>query len=486
MDDNVDAPVRAELPKRRKYNYLPLSERYRLAGQLMLHSKDGRLPKGIVSFLASDFNVGRATVYRIWKKVLNGLITGRLDLTTNKNKCGRKPHYNMEILQSKIVALPPWKRMTVRRSAGSLGIPRSTFQFMVKNKGLAMRHSNTTKPLLTEKNKEDRLKFAMDFVPDERTGVVKPIFDCAHIDEKHFLIFKEKASYYLVPDEEAMIRRCKSKRFVTKVMFLCCVARPRLNRSTGEYFDGKIGIYPFVHKVEAKRNSKNREKGTLETKPDNVTRDVSRVFLRDKVFPDIRAKWPRWYFASQRDKSRKIVVQQDNARPHCLPNDPEIVAAGTVGGYNIVLNNQPANSPDLNVLDLGIFNAIDKLQQSMDRQTVDELFDAVVASLNLLSAETIERSFMTLQAVIGEVVASDGDNSYRMPHLRKSIIMKVFGEIPEYVRLKPTAMERARVFRQQERARLRAIYLELFGEEEDEPEWLFQPVFGPVAKVYQL
>nr|GMC92125.1 Transposase, Tc1-like protein [Ipomoea batatas] len=38
-------------------------------------------------------------------------------------------------------------------------------------------------------------------------------------------------------------------------------------KKTNEMFDGKIGMFPFVYKEPAKRRSKNREAGTLETKP---------------------------------------------------------------------------------------------------------------------------------------------------------------------------------------------------------------------------
>ena len=281
----------ASVKKRRKY--LVLSERYRLAGQLMLHAKDGRLPTGIVPILASEFSVHTATVWRIWRRALNGLITGRLDLTTNKTKCGRKPVHNVDLLQAKLVAMPPWKRSTVRSAAGCLDIPSSTFQYLVKNKGLAMRHSNASKPVLTDKNKEDRLAFAMKFVPNERSGIVEPLYDRAHIDEKHFVICEDKASYYLVPEEDPIVRRTKHKKHVTKVMFLACVGRPRTNPNTGEVFDGKIGIYPFVHTVEAKRNSKNRPAGTPETKPYNVTRDVSLFFCVTKCFLTFGTNGPR-------------------------------------------------------------------------------------------------------------------------------------------------------------------------------------------------
>ena len=122
----------------------------------------------------------------------------------------------------------------------------------------------------------------------------------------------------------------------------------------------------------------------------------------------------------------------------------------------------------------------------MEGQTIDELVDAMVTAYNLFPVKTINRCFMTLQAVMGEVIACGGDNSYRMPHLRKSNITKTFGTIPEYVCLKPAALEGASVFREHRRAYQRALYLEVFGEEDNETDWLFQPVFSPVAKTYQL
>ena len=52
----------------------------------------------------------------------------------------------------------------------------------------------------------------------------------------------------MLPDKPEPDRKVKSKRFITKVMFLAAVGRSRPG------FDGKIGIWPFVEKVAAQRN----------------------------------------------------------------------------------------------------------------------------------------------------------------------------------------------------------------------------------------
>lgn len=86
----------------------------------------------------------------------------------------------------------------------------------------------------------------------------------------------------------------------------------------------------------------------------SVGRDIIRSFLIEKVLPEIRAKWPD-------GNSRIIYIQQDNAKTHVDPNDLEFQQAASQDGFDIRLMYQPPNSPDLNILDLGFFNAIQSL-----------------------------------------------------------------------------------------------------------------------------
>ena len=65
-----------------------------------------------------------------------------------------------------------------------------------------------------------------------------------------------------------------------KVMFLADVSCPRKNPHTGEAFDGKTKIWPFIHRVEAQYNLKNCDAGTMVMKLYNVTYVASRIFLK--------------------------------------------------------------------------------------------------------------------------------------------------------------------------------------------------------------
>lgn len=77
----------------------------------------------------------------------------------------------------------------------------------------------------------------------------------------------------------------KSKWFITKVILLAAMARPRYDYHSKKHFDGKIGIWPFVHEVKAQRNSCNRQAGTMETKCFNINGDMFTEYLTTKVIP---------------------------------------------------------------------------------------------------------------------------------------------------------------------------------------------------------
>ncbi|XP_026458589.1 uncharacterized protein LOC113359119 [Papaver somniferum] len=225
---------------------------------------------------------------------------------------------------------------------------------------------------------------------------------------------KESQKYYLLPEEDEPLRSCKSKRFITKVMFLAVVARPRYDSANNEEFSGKIGIFPFTFQEPAQRNSKNRTAGTMETKAIlSVTKDVIRSCLINKVLPAIRSKWPR------SSNMEPIFIQQDNARPHINPNDQEFLEDASKDGFDIRLSFQPPNSPDFNVLDLGYFRAIQSLQYRYAPSTIDELVQAVQESFENLSSKNLNYVFLTFQGCMIESMKQLGGNNYKVSHMAK-------------------------------------------------------------------
>jgi hypothetical protein len=100
----------------------------------------------------------------------------------------------------------------------------------------------------------------------------------------------------------------------------------------------------------------------------------------NEVLPAIKEKWPREH------AHETIYIQQDNAPCHVPLDDEEFCRAVSDGGFDIRLTFQPPNSPDLNVLDLGFFSAIQSLQEQEVTNSVDALTEAVQKSFDAFSA----------------------------------------------------------------------------------------------------
>ena len=89
----------------------------------------------------------------------------------------------------------------------------------------------------------------------------------------------------------------------------------------------------------------------------------------NKLLPAIKALWP----ASER--GRIIYILQNNAKTHISVNDSVFCVVAQVDGWDIRLTCQPPNSPDLNILDLGFFAA---LQALFEKMSPGKIVDIVV------------------------------------------------------------------------------------------------------------
>ena len=99
-----------------------------------------------------------------------------------------------------------------------------------------------------------------------------------------------------------------------------------------------------------KRSSKKRARGMPVWKNQSITRDVYWEYLIQKLLPAIKQKWPM--------NNGRIWLQQDGAKSHILDDDEEFKEAVDDIGLNLTVYTQSPNSPDINILDLGFFTAI--------------------------------------------------------------------------------------------------------------------------------
>lgn len=218
----------------------------------------------------------------------------------------------------------------------------------------------------------------------------------------------------MVSGETPPHRTVQSKRFVTKVMFMAAVTRPTYDTDGEVIFDGKLGMWPFVEHGIAKRSSVNRPAVAPETRSVTMGRDEHRDMLVKNVIPAIRSKCPPFL------RNLPLVIQQDGSRCHVQPDDPAIRVECSREGWNIRLEAQPPNSPDLNILDLGFFASIQALQYEESPSNTDELIANCYSAFAKLRDTTLDDTFVSLQTVMECVIQEFGGNTYKWPHIGKA------------------------------------------------------------------
>ncbi|KAI5424708.1 hypothetical protein KIW84_030771 [Lathyrus oleraceus] len=387
--------VEAEPREKKRLRILSNEERMYIYHELLQKSVDGKLRKGATNEVASSNSVPLRTVQRIWKRAKE---SETRDVSHRKTKnCGRK---RISIDENQIRELPFSQRTNIRSLAFALKTnPTSVFR-LIKS-GAIRRNSNAIKPLLKEKNKISRLEFCLSMLEGTpHDPMFKSMHNIIHIDEKWFYMTKKSEKYYLLPDEDEPYRTCKSKNFIAKVMFLVAQTRPRFDSEENETFSGKIGVFPFVTHEPAIRSSINRVAGTMVTK----------------------------------------AITTDNARTHINHDDPLFREAATKDGFDIRLMCQPANSPDLNILDLGFFSAIQSLQYKEAPKTIDELISAVVKSFENFPSIKSNRIFVSLQLCMIEIMKEKGSNKYKIPHVNKERLERV-GQLPIQIKCDPILVQ---------------------------------------------
>ncbi|CAO2836406.1 unnamed protein product [Amaranthus hypochondriacus] len=340
-----------------------------------------------------------------------------------RGRVGRKKNvFNMETLN----AIPIEKRTTIRAIANEMKMGHSQVYRMLKAGDLRS-HTNSIKPKLSHEHKVNRLNFILSQIIPATVNTLPKfslMYNVVHIDEKWFYMSRETQRFYLFTWKEEEPYRCvQNKQFIGKVMFIAAVARPIINNNGDILWDGKIGIFPFTETQRAVRSSSNRPAGTPELKAiTRVTRDVIRQKLIAEVLPVIISKWPA-------NGVRDIWIQQDNARPHLLINDQAFNEAATQDGFNIRLVCQPASSPDMNILDLGIFNALQSIQFKEFPRDLEALVKAVNDAYETFNPKLLNYSWIQYQLCMIEVLKVRGGNNYKQPHMGKNRLDRL-GQLP--------------------------------------------------------
>ena len=140
----------------------------------------------------------------------------------------------------------PWHhRKTYCSTAKAMGVSLKKVQRMLLQQDVCRIHTSSLKPTLTDENKVSRMVLALSFINRNNTSTFENTEDLIHIDEKWFYLTKDGQCFIIVADEDEPCRHVQHKSFLTKIMFLCVVARTRYDTNKNAWFDRKIGIWPI-------------------------------------------------------------------------------------------------------------------------------------------------------------------------------------------------------------------------------------------------
>ena len=173
-------------------------EKKDIVHRLSLNFCNGKLQRGSINTLATDFGVNRITIYTIWKDVQQAIKDGKMELPSvdRKYKAGNMTYvFDLE----KVTSIPLHLRTNIRTLACQLKAGKSTVHRMIQ-KGSIKSHSNALKSYLTPINMGARVTFCLKHI-ESSTLRTNPtyigMFSIVHIDEKWFYMTKCSKKYYL-------------------------------------------------------------------------------------------------------------------------------------------------------------------------------------------------------------------------------------------------------------------------------------------------
>jgi hypothetical protein len=272
---------------------------------------------------------------------------------------------------------------------------------------------NYIKPFLAEKHELARLQWAQerkdfDFFSTEKVVV--------HIDEKYFYALRNQKIIYYPKGCEPPTTTALSKTQIPKVMFFGAVAPPNVSKK----FDGRIGLWLVSETKVAERNSKFHDRGDEYEVPTMMNGELFVRLCKDNLIPAMveKLKW-----------AKKIEVQMDSAGGHKIKSSVNELNTYCQSMFKkISFVTQPTRSPDLNVLDLGIWNSLqsgvptikyDKAAEEPMNQRIIEKVEHMWDNYDGFAKLT--KIFRTLTLIYNAVIKAEGRNDFKLPHSRDEL-----------------------------------------------------------------
>jgi hypothetical protein len=410
QQQTMEASTPDRRPTKAHGSQLTTAERFSLCAEWAITSAPGAKLR-----LCRAWKVSRQTAWRVVTKFLSQVASPGAIVLSRATKSGRPSALKRDGRWEEVLgSCEVHKRRTYRKWSCRADVPKSTLHRWAKVMEL-QRRARFIKPKLTIKHKRDRMAFVISRVDSSTKTSRHPLFsnhyDVVHVDEKWFYLLSDGSHVLVAPGEEVPAPpRVQHKSHIPKAMFVALSARPQPERG----FDGKVGIFSCTELVEAKRRSKNHDAGDLKEVDVPVTAEYYREVMEKKILPAIMEHMP-WVGKG----GRTLVIQHDGAKAHTGKGNDEYwgeLATSKYPGRRIEVVTQPAQSPDLNTLDLGFFNSLARMADDMDPESLSELLDAVDVCYWDYDPKILERVWQAQFNVYNSILAARGDNNFKLPH----------------------------------------------------------------------
>ncbi len=102
-----------------------------------------------------------------------------------------------------------------------------------------------------------------------------------------------------------------------------------------------------------------------------------------------------------------------------------MIAAGYRKSTAIDLETEPPNSPDFNVLDLGMFAGLQSLWYKSSPNSIDKLIQPVSNEYNEYNPQKIENNFLTLHKCMENSLSVGSGNNYELHHMHKGKRLRI-------------------------------------------------------------
>ena len=118
-------------------------------------------------------------------------------------------------------------------------------------------------------------------------------------------------------------------------------------------------------------------------------------------------------------KRQNVKNKQDGAKNHIHEDDEELNNALMEQEIDTKLYTQTLNSPVMNLLDLGFFQAIQSFNDA-SRKNEAKLIQSVQDAYENYPQHKLNRTWLTLQSCFNQIILHHGDNHYSIEHISKA------------------------------------------------------------------